>query len=238
MVMPKIKPKKFKAKLIYKEHICPKVFEAKFELLEPTQLEFIAGQTMMLFVGDNIHRSMSIASPPKENKIITIWHDVSPMGPGSKWMIALNIGDVAEFMAPLGVFVLNKESHRKRVFVATGTGVAPYHSMLLDYLEQGGTDDITLYWGLRFEEDIYKDSEFRAIAEKHPNFRYVLTLSRPTEQWQGKKGRVTDHVFVDEANITGSDFYLCGNQAMVKEMITGLEVRGVPKEQIVHELFY
>lgn len=231
-------PKQYKSTLISKDKISAKVYKAVFKLVDPPTIEFTAGQFIMLMVGPGINRSMSIASTPRENTQITIWHDISPMGPGSQWMLNLPVGATAEFKGPLGVFVLDKESHRKKVLVATGTGVAPFYSMIVDYVSNGGTDDITLYWGLRFEEDLFAQAELSSLSQHYPNFRFVISLSKPTDTWQGQKGHITDQVFAQEQNLPGSDIYLCGNQAMVKEMKEGLVRRGVPQAQIKTELFF
>ncbi len=232
------KPQHFSAAVSSKEQLTANVYLVTFALPEPNELHFVAGQSLMLHIAEGVNRSMSIASLPSETHSVLMCHDVSPMGSGSKWTIGLKIGDVVSFMAPLGAFILDKESHRKKLFIATGTGVVPFRSMIRDYLENGGTDDVTLYWGLRFEKDIYWQDEFTALSQKHPNFRFVLTLSKPTEQWAGHKGRVTDHLFVHEQNLPGSDFYLCGSKEMVAEMKETLLIRSVPKEQIKTELFF
>ena len=74
-------------------------------------------------------------------------------------------------------------------------------------------------------EDIFWKEEFEALAAGHPNFQFVLTLSQPSESWQSagvRRGRVSDHVFIDEQNLMASDFYLCGNKPMVTEMEAAL----------------
>ena len=133
---------------------------------------------------------------------------------------------------------MDRESHRKKVMIATGTGIAPFRSMLFDYLGNGGTDDITLYWGLRHEEAVYWLDELTDLSLKYPNFRFVLTLSKPSPTWQGAKGRVTDHVVQEESHLSGSDFYLCGNQEMIKDMESQLMHHQVPADQIYKELYF
>lgn len=236
MVFPK--PHHCTAAVSSKVKLAEKVYLVTFAMKDPPELDFIPGQTMMLHIAEGINRSMSIASVPSDSKNIVMCHDISPMGPGSKWTLGLSVGDSVSFMAPLGAFVLDKQSPRKKVFVATGTGVVPFRSMLLDYLENGGTDDLTLYWGLRFEEDIYWQEEFMDLSRKYPNFRFVFTLSKPTQRWSGKKGRVTDYVFSDEKNLPACDVYLCGNKEMVREVKDKLLALNVPKEQIKQELFF
>ena len=116
--------------------------------------------------------------------------------------------------------------------------MAPFRSMLLDYLDNGGSDDVTVYWGLRHEEDVYWFSEFQALSIKYPNFRFVPTLSKPTDAWQGARGRVTNHVVQNEHNVSGSDFYLCGNHAMIKDIQTQLAEHQVPTNQIYKEMYF
>lgn len=237
-----IKPQKFTSHLVYIEKVSSKVYLKRFDLVTPREITFLPGQTVMLQVAPGVNRSMSIASPPAENTSILVAHDVSPMGPYSQWTINARVGDEMNFIGPLGVFVLDAASPRKKVFVATGTGIAPFRSMILDVFANResriGNRELSLYWGLRHEDDIYWQDEFATLAAKHSNFHFHLTLSQPEGSWQGAHGRVTDHVFGMERNLANSDFYLCGNRAMVEEVRNGLLARNVPKEQIKAELFY
>lgn len=232
------KPVRYVSRVISKEKVSSKVYVTRFSLTTPQTLAFRAGQNVMLYIAPGVNRAMSIASPPQEADCITLAYDVSPMGPGSRWMIRLAKGDTVEFLGPLGIFTMDKQSPRRKLLIATGTGVAPYRAMLYDCIANGGLDDISLYWGLRYEEDVFWNREFQTMAKKHPAFRYVLTLSKPTPVWRGYTGWVTDHVFVDEQQLDGIDFYLCGSKTMVVDMRDRLMARNVPKERIKTELFY
>lgn len=236
------KPQLFSTRLGYIEKVSSKVYLKRFDLVEPAEIHFLAGQTVMLRVAPGVNRSMSIASAPSEKTSILAAHDVSPMGPYSQWTIKAKVGDTMTFMGPLGAFVLNKESFRNKVFIATGTGIAPFRSMLLDLFVHHEPSTInyalSLYWGLRHEEDIFWKEEFEELMQKNPSFRFVLTLSQPGESWTGKRGRVGDHVFIDKKNLTENDYYLCGSKEMTQDIETRLLAVGVPKEQIKKELFY
>lgn len=221
-----------------KEQLTKHVYLVNFRMQNPPTIKFLPGQTISLHVGEGLNRSMSIASDPTDETHILMCHDVSPMGPGSQWTVNHSVGDIGTFMAPLGIFILDKNSHRKKVLVATGTGIAPFRSMLLDYLPERSADDVALYWGLRHEEDIYWQKEFEDLAHGHPNFSFKLTLSQPGDGWTGLRGRVTDHVLQEEQSLTESEFYLCGNKEMVKEIEQKLLAAGLPKAQIYKELYY
>lgn len=234
MSMEFSRPQTFSVTVSEKIKISAKVYQVTFRLQSPPTISFIAGQTMVLVIDDRVRRTMSIASPPFQSDRLFMAHDVSPGGPGSRWTEGLMIGDTVKIMAPTGRFVL-EESPRKKVFVATGTGVAPFRSIILDHPKDS---TMTLYWGLRHEEDVFWKEEFENMAAKHQNFHFALTLSHPSDSWTGMRGRVGDHVFAHEKNLAASDTYLCGNTSMITEMEERLLAASVPKIQIKREQFY
>jgi NAD(P)H-flavin reductase len=232
------KPQQFQTVIEKKEQLTNDVFLVTFKLVAPAEISFSAGQTFMLTVDNGVKRMMSIASPPSDTTHILLCHDTSPGGPASLWTRGKKVGDTAVLMGPFGMFTIDKESHRKKVLVATGTGIAPFRSMVLDYLENGGTDDITIYWGLRHEEDVYLVSDFEKIRQQYPQFRFIVTLSKPSPAWKGTVGRVTEHVVQEVQNLTGTDFYLCGNHNMINDIETQLADHNVPKPQVHKELLF
>lgn len=229
---------KFTAEVIQKDPLTPHTYFVTFKLLEPSTLTFRAGQCMMLMCGAGINRTMSIASVPSQTSEISMVHDISPMGPGSKWTLGLHVGDKVNFVAPTGVFFFDENSPRKKVFVATGTGIAPFYSMIKDYLDRKGDAQIELYWGLRFEEDRFWKELFDGLYEGCPNFVWHQILSRPSENWKGLTGHVTEHVVKTDKDLVADEYYLCGNKQMIEDVRAQLIARNVPKDQIKSELFY
>jgi NAD(P)H-flavin reductase len=233
------KPQKFNAEVLEKIEVAHGVYKARYQLVDPTSIQFIAGQTIMLTVAPNVYRAMSIASPPQETQVITSFQNVAPGGPGSKWMLGLQVGNPVEMMAPLGRFTVNHESARKKIFVATGTGIAPFRAMLLDTTDNRiPNEQMSLYWGLRSVEDIFINDELERIDSERDNLKYYLALSRPPEGWSGYTGHVTDLIFAQEKDIAACDYYLCGNKQMILEMQTRLTEKGVPKEQMRFDPFF
>ncbi len=229
---------KFTAEVIQKDPLTPHTYFVTFKLLEPSTLTFRAGQCMMLMCGAGVNRTMSIASVPSNTSEISMVHDISPMGPGSKWTLGLHLGDKVNFVAPTGVFFFDENSPRKKVFVATGTGIAPFCSMIKDYLDRNGDAQIELYWGLRFEEDRFWTDILDGLYERYPNFRWHQILSRPPEHWQGLTGHVTEHVLHSDKDLSVDEYYLCGNKQMIEDVRGKLIAQNVPKDQIKSELFY
>ena len=164
-------------------------------------------------------------------------HDVSPGGPGSQWTVGAKIGDTIQMMGPLGRFVLSNPEISK-VFVATGTGVAPYYSMMRQLHHDGKHISIKLYWGLRYEEDIFWQKEFEQMTRDFPEFSFSLTLSQSSSTWAGYRGHVTEDVIKNIETHRLSEFYLCGNKKMVREMTEQLLSKNIEKSRIYSELFF
>lgn len=232
-----IKPQKFQAVISEKKWIAKKVIEVRFLMKNPSSIVFNAGQTVMIYIMPGINRSMSIASTPLNSQEITICWDVSPMGPGAHWLLDHKVGDPVEFMAPLGVFTYDEEHKRTSIFMATGTGIAPFRSFLDTYLAQGKLGETHLYWGLRHEDDIFWKDIFESYQQSYEQFKFTLSLSQPSTAWQGLKGRITEHVFKEPVN-KDADYYLCGSGAMVEETYTTLTQAGVSTDLIKRELFF
>jgi len=77
--------------------------------------------------------SIHFFSPTTNSSQFDIVVNVAPMGPGSQYFLSCRVGDTVEIIAPLGMFCLT-DSPNKKVFVATGTGIAPFYSMIVDSL--------------------------------------------------------------------------------------------------------
>ena len=95
-----------------------------------------------------------------------------------------------------------------------------------------------LFFGLRFEQDIYYRNELEALKKNLPHFEYHYVISRPTDSWTGKKGYVQN--FIDETNYktVPTTFYLCGNGAMIKDVKHQLiELNQFDKTKIWSEAF-
>lgn len=236
----------FKAKVREHELLAKRFQYVDFELVEPSRIEFKAGQYLMLKIpGMDQRRSYSIASAPEQNHSVEILVDVSPKGDGSLFLASLKPGDEIEFMAPAGQFVqaerdseLGREE-KKLMFVATASGISPIRSMILDLL-QTKTDrrEIYLHWGLRHVEDIFWQEDFRQLTEFFPNFHFDMVLSQPPVSWPFCSGHVTHCVKAHHKDFSQYGIYLCGNEKMIAEMEELLFQAGVKKEHIYREQFF
>jgi NAD(P)H-flavin reductase len=212
----------FRAKVQQIRNLTSDIREMILELIEPSTLSFQAGQSIAVRVPDRISSSpllryFSIASPPHSSKHLILLLNSQDRGKGSTFLLGKGIGEEIQISGPYGSFMLQHEPDRELLFIGTGTGVAPLWSMMATLLEEASSQPMKLLWGLRSEADRYYLQELEAWTTQHENFSYVLTLSQPTSAWQGKKGRVTD-LLQELSTVDHMAAYVCGNQAMVKEV--------------------
>lgn len=228
--------KKFTAQL---EKVVPlnlDVFQFDFKY-EAEGIDFLAGQFVMVEVpgGEKkLTRAYSISSVPSWKEGFSLCVKILPDGKASQYLKALQVGDQASFMGPFGHFVL-ADSPKDIVMVGTGTGLAPFMGMLPSLFERQWAEPITLYFGVRHEEDLFYIEELRKWEHDHSNFKAVITLSQPLETWTGEKGRVTEHI--QRLPVENIQVYICGNGDMVKSVKDLLDARGVPKTDIHLEQF-
>jgi CDP-4-dehydro-6-deoxyglucose reductase len=231
----------FKAEVCGFRDLTHDVREIAIRLRDPGTMAFKAGQ----FVSFEIHqegkkfpltRPYSVASPPSRPDTLDLLLNLVPGGPGSSYLFGLRAGDVTQFKGPAGAFYLHDDHDRDHLFVATGTGIAPFHSMLLTLFERGCTSDVTLIWGLRHQRDLYYQDELQALAASHPNFRFIMTLSRPDDGWTGETGRVTRLVEERITSVKNLAVYLCGNSGMLKDVSDAVRSKGLCP--IYREKFY
>lgn len=206
-------PGKHHARLAAKRRLTPSIWEAVFSV-EGELGRWAAGQSARLHVGGSTWRDYSIAAADGQNVRFLI--STRTGGPGSRFIEHAEAGTHTMVELPLGRFVL-APSHRRQVFVATGTGLAPF----LPMLAQGEhLDEATLVFGCRTRED-----DLTVLLEDQMPGTVVRCISR--EDVSGAlHGRVTDALTDLEFDAEETDFYLCGSAAMVADCRALLERRG------------
>ncbi|HMU54469.1 MAG TPA: FAD-binding oxidoreductase [Nitrospira sp.] len=208
------------------------VRELELALHEPSRLSFKAGQFISFEVpkvglSQPVVRPYSIASPPSIDDRVVLVFNLVQGGPGSQYLYGLQAGDIVRFKGPAGSFYLREDPNRRMLCVATGTGIAPLRSMIVSELERQNPQPVTLFWGLRYERDLYYRDELEALASRFPRFSFVTCLSRPGPDWTGVRGRVTDLVREQVTSVRDLAVYLCGNGAMIKDVTALLQTKGL-----------
>jgi NAD(P)H-flavin reductase len=210
---------------------------------------FEAGQYATLgLVGHDgpklIQRPMSVSSSADDLSEYEFFIRLVDSGGFTPLLWERSLGDPINIKGPKGKFLLQGDG-RRAVFVASGTGLAPFTSMIDTLRDRGETRDIVVLHGVSHAHDLAWHDELTELeASGEFPLRYVATVSRPHEnpEWPGRTGRVETIVEdqLDEHGLTAENatLYLCGNP----DMITAVEEiglrRGFPSEQIRKELYW
>lgn len=193
---------------------------------ERPKVSIMAGQCFNVGSGDiGINREYSMYSSADAPYIDFLIREVEG-GLVSPLLAKLKAGDVVEVSGPYGEFCLNQKmsAQRKYLFVATGTGIAPFHSFVKTYPEL----DYTLLHGVRHCSEQYDRGDY---AES----RYVGCVSQGADGLPGI--RVTDYLRQHPVS-PQTVCYLCGNRNMIIEVFDILRAQGVSGDQIVTEVFF
>lgn len=196
----------------------------------PTPITFQAGQYVQVHIPDiEGTRAFSIANAPDTNGHAThaeLNVRIVPGGTGTAWLHnSLKAGDQLTISGPYGRFFVRRSAHVPMLFMAGGSGLSSPRSMILELLASGCMQTITLFYGQRHRAELYYDSEFRALAQRHPNFSYIPALSHEPEDsdWSGHRGFVHEIAQAHfDGNFSGHKAYLCGPPPMVEACIATL----------------
>ncbi|MFM1992016.1 MAG: hypothetical protein RJA99_4973 [Pseudomonadota bacterium] len=199
-----------------KRALTPDIWHLEFEA-DGEVGGFSPGQFARLRIGDGEWRDYSIAG--LDGRRLRFLIATRTGGHGSQYVRALGIGDTTEIELPLGRYTL-EPGERRKVFVATGTGLAPFLPMFESLARSGSLPSATLVFGCRtLAEDIT-----RACGTLPPEV--IRCTSREAAPEGGVSGRVTDALARLAFEPERTEFYLCGSSAMVADCRTLLEARG------------
>ncbi len=238
-----IHPKKMQLKV---EKVIEETSTTKTFCFSRTDAElppFRAGQYMNLFVsidGINTSRPYSISSSPKDETINVTVRRVGDNGFVSNYLLDnVKAGDLFESSGPAGHFYYESLTDGKTlVFLAGGSGITPFMSMVMQNEKMGRPLEIFLLYGSRVTEDMIFDSQFQEIARDNDQFHYLPVISEPSAGYGGVTGFLTqDRIMNEIKDINNKTFYLCGPNIMVDFCLTALNEMKVPRHKIKRELF-
>ncbi|MEK7254250.1 MAG: FAD-binding oxidoreductase [Bacteroidota bacterium] len=223
------------------------------EIQDENHFDFQAGQfvTMDLPVGEKRlqrWRSYSIANPPDGSNLLEFCIVHLDGGLATQYLFDVaKPGTNIRFKGPDGAFVLPEKIEKDLVFICTGTGVAPFRSMIQDLHRKNlPHQNIHLIFGTRWKDGILYREEFETLAQTMPGFRYSVALSREEElppdgqNMEFRRGYVHQFYLENYAGkpLTDVDFYICGWSKMIDEAVANLLLKlGCERSQIKYELY-
>jgi benzoate/toluate 1,2-dioxygenase reductase subunit len=196
---------------------------------------FLPGQYVNISVpGADTHRSYSFSSRPGADEATFLIRNLNG-GVMSRYLAAGAVGDAVELTGPMGGFYL-RTMQRPQLWLAGGTGLAPFLSMLEAVAEVGTEQQITLYYAVTNAADLVEMERVQALAEKIGSVR-VITVLAAEGVAHDRMGFVTDHVTADELNGGDADVYLCGPPPMVEAVRQHFKGLGVEPANFYFEKF-
>ncbi len=140
----------------------------------------------------------------------------------SNYLCDLNVGDEVTLTGPVGKRFLLPENPADHdyIFIATGTGIAPFRSMIMDLIKLGMPSRTALLMGVPYESDLLYDQTLTGWAKEYEHFSYHTAVSRHLTSNQTKKLYVQDRLsenFDQFGPMLASErtlLYICGIAGM------------------------
>lgn len=228
-----------KAKLTKILDLTPSVRELYFT--PEGGFEFKAGQFVMIDMNDEtgkkVQRAYSVASSDKDTKEFKLVIKFYEFGVASKWVQTLKGGEDITFSGPFGKFLFKEPPEERVIFVCTSTGLAPLYSMLVSQGPSHKNVQYIVYMGVWNTKEIFYAKELEAARKGTPKLDIHFVLDKPEAGWTGPTGYVTDHIAKLDLNAVPTQFYICGNPAMIKSVREMLQAKNFPKEKVHTESY-
>jgi ferredoxin--NADP+ reductase len=189
-----------------------------------------------------IRRAYSIASESRADEYVEFYLTVVMSGELTPRLFNLKLRDRV-YIGPkaVGVFTLDKAPGKHILMIGTGTGLAPYMSMLRSDLECNAPRKFVVVHGARFSWDLGYRTELIGLARHCGNFHYIPVITRPQEDvtWRGRSGYLQNLIasgaIEEETGLPltpdNFDIFLCGNPGMIETVIGWAEARGFVRDK-------
>lgn len=194
--------------------------------LPKSRFKFEAGQHISLSItGDYQSREYSIYSAEDGDNLEILVKEVEG-GYFSPKLKHLKKGDLVEVHGPFGKFGLDekKRDTHKHIFIASGTGVAPFHSMVKTNPEL----NYQLIHGVRYLNEAYEIGDYD---------RKKITVCTSRDKTGDFNGRLTDYLKKTEF-AKNTCFYLCGNSDMIFDAMEILKSKGFDRDSVTVEVYF
>jgi CDP-4-dehydro-6-deoxyglucose reductase len=212
------------------------------EVPELEKFDFAPGQfvTLDLPIHEKVNkrwRSYSIASWPDGTNIFELVIVLDKRGLGTPYLFnEISVGSDLIFRGAQGVFTLKEPLDKDIFMICTGTGIAPFRSMV-NHIKNHNIphQNIYLVFGCRTKDTLLYYNELTNLQNELPGFKYLPTLSR--EEWEGHSGYVHAIYELLCAERKPANFFLCGWKGMIDEAKKRITDMGYDKKAIHLEIY-
>jgi len=197
-------------------------------------LQFDVGCYIQPMIADIVPRAYSVVEWTADTCTIIV--SFSGMGVGARFFAMAPVGTLFDAYGPFSDFPYHYGTGRPKVFLATGTGTAPFVAMTREAVLERAPSLLVL--GVPKEEDIPYRQYFDRLHIENQEFTPFYVLSRPDASWSGARGYVTDQFTgSNERWLRASDVYVCGVPMMVESSLAMLKKARVPAHRIFVQKF-
>ncbi|MFN2267848.1 MAG: NADH:ubiquinone reductase (Na(+)-transporting) subunit F [Desulfonatronovibrio sp.] len=236
--------RRFKTITASKKMLTYDILELGFDLIEPEEIEFFAGQYIQLesqeYKGmDSVIRAYSISSLPSEKGKVELVMRRVPQGICTTWAFDhLKEGQEVFLSGPYGEFKL-QDTEAPAIFIAGGSGMAPIWSILRHMREKNINKKSYYFFSGRIYDDLFFTDELFNLEKHLYDFKYVPCLTREPEDssWKGERGRIPDILPKYVPDAQEYEAYLCGSSALIEACCSKLSKLGLKDEKMYFDKF-
>jgi benzoate/toluate 1,2-dioxygenase reductase subunit len=206
------------------------------KLKDPEGMHYLPGQYVNVSVpGTTQARSYSFSSMQRDGVVQFLVRNI-PGGMMSSYLAdRAKVGDMVTIAGPIGSFYL-RDIIRPVLFLAGGTGLAPFLAMLEELERRGANQPIHMVYGVTNDADLVEVGTLEAYAARMPSFTFTTVVAAP-DSAHPQKGYVTHHLPETALNGGDVDVYLCGPPPMVDAVRTYLHDKHIVPTSFHYEKF-
>ncbi len=220
----------------------PDVTLFRFEPEDKTRMDFEPGMFVMVAYVDpatkeKTARAFSIASAPSQDFLefyISMVH-----GKLTSRLENAKVGERYYITGPYGQFKFSPDADRKVLFLAGGTGLAPFMSMLREIKLLSSGNDVSMLYSVKYPNEVIRKSELAELGSQI-NLKTHITVTRPQpgDGWTGQTGHIDSEMIKRYApDFAERMTYICGPLNFAQAMKDALMALGVPSERIKSDVW-
>jgi ferredoxin-NADP reductase len=235
-VVSRLHPKLMRLRVTEVIQATPSAKTFRLERIDGPLPPFRPGQYINVFVDvDGV-----LTSRPYGGDVLELTVRDKPGGFVAPYLLnQVRVGDELETTGPAGSFyhepLIDGE---ELVFLAGGSGITPFRSIICDALQHGRPLEMYLLYGSRVPDDVIYGEELARLAADNPGLEYSLVISEPAPGYGGLTGFLSAGLIREQVgDLTGKTFYVCGPNVMYDFCLAALTELGVPSHKIKRELY-
>lgn len=227
----------FKGHITTIDHLSETTTSFSMKLEAEPPLTFLPGQYVNLVIPDKggQKRSYSFSSSPHASEVSFLIRNTRSGLLPTFMRERATVGEVLEFTGPVGSFYL-REIRRPLLFLAGGTGLAPFLAMLETMSHTGSKYPVHLIYGVTNDSDLVLVETLKQISHRLPNFTFACCVADEQASYPNK-GYVTRYIEAGHMHEGDVDVYLCGPPAMVDAVRNHMSEHGMSSANFYFEKF-